>query len=378
MKKRVVWIIDSLGHGGAENLTLSLMQHFNRDRFILRVCALQIRNGNPIAKELEKIDIPVDLVQVPNLRHLANLPNLVRYLQKTKPDLIHTQLGFSDILGSFAAKLLGIPCVSTLHIVGLPENDFSEFLRVKLWWFCLRNFCDCVITVSEHTRNYHIQMGKLPKNKVVTIYNGIDLSIYEDKTQDKLRDIKRTLNINPNSVLIITVAVLRKQKGIQYMIEALPTLLETVPDLCYLVVGDGEYRNDLQELVREKNLENHVVFTGHRSDIPQMLAISDIFVLPTLTEALPTVLIEAMASRKSIVVSNVGGVPELITDGVNGLLVAPSDPPGLAEACKWLIQNKEKKEALAAVGLETAKERFDIQIQINNLSNLYDDIMQNG
>lgn len=378
MKYKIIWIIDSLGPGGAENLTLAILKHFDKEKFDLRVCVLQIRQGNPIAKELEQIGIPVDLVSVPVLRHPANLPNLVKYLRQKKPALIHTQLGFADILGSLAAKIIGIPCVSTLHIVGLPQKGTSEFWRTQLWWTCLRYFCDRVISVSENTRQFYIQTGRLPKEKIITLYNGIDLSIYEIKDKKKLLKKREALMIQPNKAVLITVAVLREQKGIQYMLEALPIILESMQEICYLVVGDGEYSNALKDFVSAKNLDKYVVFAGQRSDIPDLLAISDIFVLPTLTEALPTVLIEAMAAKKAIVASKVGGIPEMISDGVNGLLIAPAAPKILAEACLNLLKNNKTKDAMAAAGIKIAKERFDIHTQVKMLSNLYEELIKNG
>jgi glycosyltransferase involved in cell wall biosynthesis len=379
VKTKVVWIIDSLGPGGAENITLSLMKNFNKEKFDLRVCVLQVREGNPIAKKLEQVGIPVDLVSVPTLRHPANLPKIISYLLKHRPQLVHTQLEFSDILGSLGAKLLGIPSVSTLHTVGLikPEEDQSAHWRNELMWFCQRHFMSRVIAVSDDTRKFHVKEGRLPKDKVITLYNGIDLAFYKDNSQSKLDVLKASLGLPFDATVLLTVAVLREQKGIQYMIKAMPTILEVVPNLYYLVVGDGEYRETLENLTLSLDLDKHVLFTGHRSDIPEILTISDIFVLPTLTEALPTVLMEAMAAKKAIVASNVGGVPELVTDGANGLLVPPSDPSELSKTCLHLIQNEALKNKMSTEGFSIMKKQFTIQLQVDKLSTLYMELINN-
>lgn len=379
MKTRVIWIIDSLGPGGAENITLSLMKNFDKEKFDLRVCVLQVREENPIAKKLEQASIPVDLVSVPTLRHPTNLPKIISYLLKYRPQLVHTQLEFSDILGSLGAKLLGIPSVSTLHTVGLinPKEDQSAHWRNELMWFCQRYFMSCVIAVSDDTRNFHVKEGRLPKNKVITLYNGIDLSLYKDFSQTKLEITKASLGLPINATVLLTVAVLREQKGIQYMIKAMPTILENVSNLYYLVVGDGEYRETLENLTHSLDLDKYVLFTGHRLDIPEILAAGDIFVLPTLTEALPTVLMEAMAAKKAIVASNVGGVPELVTDGVNGLLVPPAAPSELSKTCLHLIQNEELKNNMSNAGFSIVKNQFTIQLQVDKLSNLYMELINN-
>ena len=133
--------------------------------------------------------------------------------------------------------------------------------------------------------------------------------------------VRAELGIPSDANLLTSVAVLRPQKGIQYMIRALSAILASIPNTYYLVVGDGSHRNFLMEEVNTSNLGNRVIFTGMRKDVARLLSASDVFVLPTLTEALPTVLAEAMAARLPIVASRVGGIPEMITTGQNGCLV---------------------------------------------------------
>jgi glycosyltransferase involved in cell wall biosynthesis len=371
---RVIWLIDSLGPGGAERVTYSIMKHFDKEHFDFRVCVLQVKLNNPIAKELKKIGIPVDMVPVPYLRHPANLPRLLRYLSRNRPDLIHTQLEFSDTLGSLAAKLLGIPSVSTLHTLETPIRGTSEFLRLQLMWASLRYCCNRIITVSESTRIHHIQIGKLPSKKVITIYNGIDLSGFREIDRMTVNKKRKSLNLPIGAPVFITVAVLREMKGIQFMLDAMTLMLKKIPNLYYLIVGEGEYGVMLKKVVESFGLEDHVIFAGQRNDIPDLLAISDIFVLPTLRDALPTVLIEAMAAKIPIIASDVGGVPEIVVNGENGLLVPPANPLLLADACIQLVKDKSRANALAESGLKIARERFDIHDQVERLSNLYQEL----
>jgi glycosyltransferase involved in cell wall biosynthesis len=377
VKTPITWIIDSLGPGGAERITMSLLEQFDRGIFDIRVCVLQIKQGNPVAHEIERIGIPVDFVPVPYLRHPANLPRLLRYLRKWQPKLIHTQLEFSDVLGCTAGKILGIPCVSTQHTVGVPEGG-SEFWRNELMWTCLRHCCNKVIAVSESTRQFHKQMGRLGNDKIITIYNGINLSPYRALSPTTKNEKRRLLNIPIDGMLITTVAVLRELKGIQYMIEAMPKLLDAAPDVYYLIVGDGEYGQSLRELVASHQLGNRVLFAGQRSDIPEILAASDLFVLPSLTEALPTVLMEAMAAMKPIVASSVGGIPEMINNRINGMLVSPENPLELADTCLQVLLDKNMAETMGRNGFDIAREKFDIQDQVRKLTNLYQELITNA
>jgi glycosyltransferase involved in cell wall biosynthesis len=218
-------------------------------------------------------------------------------------------------------------------------------------------------------------MGGLAPDKVVTLYNGIDLSRFTARDRAENLATRQSLCIPPDAPLLTTVAVLRPAKGIQYMIEALPRILEVVPETRYLVVGGGQHENELKALARSRGVAERVIFAGVRSDVPSLLAMSDLFVLPTLGEALPTVLAEAMAAQKPIVVSEVGGVPEMIEHGRNGLLVPPADPDRLAEACLQLLQDPDRADAMARAGREIVERRFDIHQQGQRLSGLYRKIL---
>ena len=377
VKQRVLWIIDGLGHGGAERTTISILEKFDREKFDLRACALQVKQGNPIAKELERVGIPVDLLPIPYLRHPANLPNIIRYLRAQKPDIIHTQLEFANVLGNVAARLLRIPSVSTLHTLNTPQRG-TENWRAQLDWFVLRAFCSRVIAVSENARRHHIKYGHIPEEKIITLYNGIDPSAFQPLDENARREKRNSLNVPENAFVFLTVAVLREPKGIQYMLEAMPQIVKSAPHAHYLIVGEGDHGKILKKITASLQIEEHITFAGQRNDIPEILSASDAFVLPTLMEALPTVLIEACAAQKAIVASSVGGIPEIVTDGVNGYLVPPAQAQSLENACLKLIQHNDQKEAMGEAGLQIAMEKFDVRQQVQSLGNLYQELIANG
>ena len=373
-KRPIIWMIDSLGPGGAEQLMPSILKNLKRAGFNIRICTLQIRAGNPIASELERLGLPVDLVPILNLRQPFNLFHILRYLRLHRPQLLHTQLEFADILGTVAAKILGIPSVSTVHTLDAFPEKKSAWGRMKLRWFLLGKYCNCVIAVSEKTRLHYLQSGRLHQDKVITLYNGVDISRFKNTDASQIAKTKQALRLPLDSKVIITVAVLREPKGIQFMIEALPAILEQFPDVHYLIVGDGEYGAALSDLATVLDIKKHITFAGHRTDIPDLLACCDIFVLPTLKDALPTVLIEALAAERPIVASDVGGVPEIIENGVNGLLVAPGDPSQLADACLQLLKDNELISQIVLAGSKTVRQRFNIDSQIEQLSGMYEEL----
>lgn len=380
MKYKIIWLIDALKPGGAEQLMPTLLSNFNKEHFEMRVCALMVKDGNPLSKELTDMGIPVDIVHANSLKNPLNLFKLTAYFNKHQPDLIHTQLQFSDILGNIAAKIKGIPSVSTLHTLDDIANEHgSSFWRKKMSWFVLRNFCDRVIVVSNKTKEHHIHTGKLPEKHTKTLYNGIQLSRFQNRNPARLVEKKQDLHIEPDHKIITTIAVLREAKGIQYMIDALSMILDQDPRITYLIVGEGLYGTSLRDRIVARNLEKHIVMAGHRTDIPDLLAMSDLFVLPSLGDALPTVLIEALAAGTPIIATDVGGIPEIIEHGKNGILVPPANTQALANSCMQLLKDKEKSKQLLNAGLKTAREKFDVKSQVQQLERIYYDlILQSG
>jgi glycosyltransferase involved in cell wall biosynthesis len=261
----------------------------------------------------------------------------------------------------------------------MPSLDVKTKTRIhqKVEWFVLRHFSNRVISVSEEARQYHIQISGSSPEQVTTIYNGIDLSVFVNIDHAYERNaVRAELGIPRDVTLLVTVAVLRPQKGIQFMIRALPAILASCPNTYYLIVGGGSHHNVLLEEVTKAGVNGRVIFAGMRKDIPRLLAASDIFVLPTLMEALPTVLAEAMAAKLPIVASRVGGVPEMISNGQNGFLLPPENVDGLVKACTHLLENPEKRLDMGMEGWKTVNRKFSIERQVKKLKELYLDQLQ--
>ncbi len=372
--KHIIYLIDGLGMGGAERLMIPLLQHLDRARFLPRVAYLHARDGNPLLPDLHALHIPVDYLPVQHLRDLTALPRLRRYLQRHQADLVHTQLEFSNILGNLAAKTLHLPSVCTLHVLPSSESRLKTRLHQHLEWLALRLFCDRVIAVSEQTREDYRARSGIPAYRLVTIYNGIDLTPFTRLQPDLERaSVRSEFSLPPDVFLLITVAVLRPPKGIESMIRALPAVLQAHPNTCYLIVGDGPHRHALEQEVHTLGLTRQVIFAGMRRDIPRLLAASDLFILPTLTEALPTVLAEAMAARLPILASAVGGIPEMVQDGLNGRLVTPGQPEDLANACIDLLSNPQARQRMGQQGWQIVQTRFNIVTQVRQLETLYEE-----
>jgi glycosyltransferase involved in cell wall biosynthesis len=375
-KYRIVYIIDGLGMGGAERLMIPILKNLSREHFEVRVCALQVRDGNPMAEQIRAMGIPVDLLIIPYLRDLTALPRLIKYLRKIGADLVHAQLEFSDIFGNIAAKALRLPSVSTLHTMPSQDMQMKLKLHQKLEFLALRCFCDVVISVSDVAREFYLNISSLHPSTLRTLYNGIDLpQIADQNPVDARATVRKELGIPADASVLTTVAVLRELKGIQFMIQALPAILTRFPKSYYLIVGHGDYLESLIRQVELAGVKEHVIFAGQRNDVQRFLRASDIFVLPTLTEALPTVLAEAMTARLPIVASSVGGIPEMVVDGQNGRLVPSADPQALSDACLDLLSKPQECAQMGEKGWEVVNQKFNIRTQVAHLEKLYLDLI---
>jgi glycosyltransferase involved in cell wall biosynthesis len=371
----VLHVIDGLGMGGAERLLVPLLSELASRGWDVRVCALSVRGGNPIAEELVKRGVPVDVVPVGKLRNLRQALRLARYIRQLRPDVVHGHLEFASTLGTLSAWVLGIPSVCTLHTEETPAPGSRSERRLRFAWWVMRRACDRVLCVSERTKRHYLDSGRIATDRLVTLHNGIDLDPFTPPGGMRRDPPRQALGLAPDAKVLMTVAVLREEKGIQHMLAALPGIARAEPKTRYLVVGEGPHREAIEAGIAELDLGDRVTLLGQRDDIPQLLAAADAFVLPTLTEALPTVLMEAMASSLPIVASSVGGVPEMVEHEINGFLVEPERAEQLEEACVALLRDAGLRERFGLAGRRLVEERFDVRLQARRLGELYEELM---
>ena len=366
---RVLYLIDSLGPGGAEHLLAGSLPFLRRAGVDPVVVVLQEQQGNPMAPRIAALGIPVRQLDIRRLRQRGAFAQVKEAIAAAAPDVVHTQLEFAAVLGIPAARRLGLPTVATLHTLDAPPPRSRLALHFRLMAWALRR-ARRVIAVSDVTRTHYLQRARLRPERVVTVYNGIDPTGFQI-TPEQAAEARAELGLAPGDPVLVTVAVQREPKGIQYMLAALPEVAAAFPAVRYLLVGDGPHRPALEEQVRRLGLTGRVVFAGARDDVARMLAAADLFVLPSLTEALPTVVAEAMAAGRPIVATTVGGIPEMVRHGDAALLVPPADPDALAAAVCRLLANPRQAAAMGRSGRRLVAARFDIRTQARALADDY-------
>lgn len=358
-------ITHDLDLGGLQQVVYNLCRSLDRNRF--RVSVLCLRSRGLFAKDVEDLGIPVYLLDKSSggADYLAFL-KVARLMKGLKVDVVHTHNTQPFVDGTLGALLAGVRTViHTDH-----ARQFPDKLRYMLAERLMASLAYRVVGCSEHTSNQLIRYEKIPRSKVLTIPNGIDGSRFE--TDLDVREARRALGVPEGVGPVIGLAVrLSDQKGISYLLNAIPRVLTEYPGIVLLIAGDGERRHDLEKEANHLGIDQHVMFCGPRKDIPTFLRALDLYVLPSIWEGLPMVILEAMAAGCPVIATDVGGNATAIVDGVTGRLVEPRDPVALAGAIVDLLNSPERMLSYAQKAKQRFLEEFTAETMARRYETLY-------
>lgn len=335
-KINILHIYQNSKIGGVQQQLLSLLKAYNKEVFNPIFCCLGPKED--MGKEIEKLGI--DFIALNNKRYhkfsLKIIINLYRLMKKKHIHVVRTHKYRASLYGRIAAWLAGVPVIIT-SVHGNYRKDLRPERRIanKI----LSRITDKIIAVSESIKRDIVKHDKIDPSKILVIYNGIDISKFAPS--EKFENIREKLLINADDIVIGFVGRLVPAKGLEYLIEVISYLKEEFKNIKLLIVGEGSLLGNLKDKARENGIHDRVIFTGQRRDVPDILHCMDIFVIPSIAEGIPNALLEAMAMGKPIIATKVGGIPEIIEDGFNGLLVPPRDSGVLAAAIKTLIDNRQ-------------------------------------
>ena len=363
-KIRVVEILATGTNGGAQEHVYSLMQRLDRSRFDASVVSLS--NGSAVRK-LQREGFNVCVIDEPD--DAVAVGALVAHLLDVRPDVIHTHMYRADIVGTKAAMALGESghhrpyVVSTVHSSRVRSADDKETLRA------LTPEMDQLIAVSRSIER-KIADERPSAAPVRLIYNGVDLERYDH--QEPCCTLRDEYGMEPGSQIVGVVARLEPEKGHQTLLDAWPLVLSDVPDAYLLIVGEGSRRDFLEQRAQQNRVAHRVVFTGRRDDVPAVTAALDVAVLPSHREAQGLSVLEAMALSRPVVASDVGGIPEMIENGVTGLLVPHDQPEALAAAIVRLLTDHALADTIARAGHDLVHDRFCIELMVRAVEDIYD------
>ena len=314
-------------------------------------------------EEIEKtgakvVNIPIARSASP-VRDFISLVNLYKFMKKEKFHSVQTYTTKAGFIGRLAARLAGVPII--IHnILELPQNSTQnpvlKFIY-KTMEQIAANWADFIITTTQPNRNQILENKIVTPDRLAAIPEGIEMKNYECVKANRAEK-RKELGIPDGAIMVGTVARLEKAKGHIYLLEAIKTILKKRDDIYFVMVGKGCLYEQLEEKSRELGIEKKVQFTGFRDDMLEILQSIDLFVLPSLWEGQGVVLMEAMCYKKPVIACKVGGVVDVVRDGVNGVLVPPRDPQGIAEAVLKTLDNPEKMKEMGESGYNRIKTYF--------------------
>lgn len=376
--------------GGAEIVLTQLLERLKRFNFKLVVpkhgmlSSNASRRGIPVAivkisdkilniRRTKIVYNPIFLVLYLNLL-IVGIVRLVNFVRKESFGLIFANSTKSHIYGSLVGKLTGVPIVWRVHDI-VSKKTF-EPLIIKLIVLVANLFPYKILCVSNAVKEALLIHG-VRKGKLLTIYNGIDTKIFNPNIDGS--PIREEFKIKKDTIVIGMIGRLTFWKGQELFLKAAAKISHNYPNTVFLIVGsvmyeDNNYKEKLKNIALTYNILNRVIFTGFRKDIPEIISAMDILIhFSILPDPLPTVLLEAMAMKKPVVAANIGGVPEIIEDGKNGILVSPGDWEKLAEVIIELLRDKKKMETLGTNAYNKVKKHFSIDAYVNAMSKVLEE-----
>jgi glycosyltransferase involved in cell wall biosynthesis len=349
-KQKLLQITHDLAIGGLQHVVLNLCKNMNRELFDVSVLCL--RGKGELSEEIEKLGIKVFTIPTRTGSNLFAFRYVMSILRRENIDIIHTHNSEPFVDGTIAALFSKVKTiVHTEH-----GREFPDKWRYMFEERILSTLAYKVVGVSEDTSQNLIKYFKISPHKITTINNGIDLLKYKN-TVNSLKK-KTELSIENKSPIIGIAARLTAVKGISYLIKAMPTVIRHFPDVTLVIAGEGLIKAQLIEEVHSLKLDHNVKFLGSRMDMPEILNLLDIFVLPSISEGLPMVLLEAMAAGCPIIASKVGGIPSVITHGENGSLVRPRSVDSLAGEIITLLSNENLMEKYKKYGIKKVEKDY--------------------
>jgi glycosyltransferase involved in cell wall biosynthesis len=361
---RVVEVLATGTNGGAQEHVYSLVTRLDRECYDVRVVSLS--HGSSV-RRLQKAGIDVTVIDEPDDRLAVRM--LADELAPFQPEIVHNHMYRAEVVGTRAALLLGEKgcrrpaIISTVHSSRVRCSEDRQTLRR------LTPLMDRLIVVSKAIDHKIREEGRAVA-PISLIYNGVDLQRYNH--QQPCCTLHEEYLIPADAQIVGVVARLEAEKGHRTLLEAWPLVLAEVPSARLLIIGEGSERDSLEAQVVSLGIEDRVVFTGRREDVPAVTAALDVAVLPSYREAQGLSVLEAMALGRPVIASRVGGIPEMIEDGVSGLLVEPHDCDALAAGIVRLLTDHPLADMIAHRGHELVHDRFCIELMVHSISDLYD------
>jgi len=365
LPRSILLVIDDASVGGGQKHVLALAERLSGRGIAVSVAC---EAEGYLVDELRKRSIPHHPVHLPEWPSVAGIRELVKMLRTTRAELVHTHGGTAGFYGRLAARRVrGVKTVHTYHgIHYLHQQNFKKRLLHRAIDRFLLRWTNEIICVAESDLQLALVAGLARNGHVNVVYNGIDLGPF-----DRALGMRSTHEADDAGFCAGTVGRLHEQKGYFVLLQAARAVHAVAPDVHFRIIGEGPQEEELRKKAAALGLGDTVKFLGARNDVPEQLLSFDVFVLSSLWEGLPYVLMEAMAAGLPVVATDVDGVKEMITDGQEGRIVPSRDPQALAAAMLELRRDPALRHAMAKNGMATVKQKFSLDAMIEKTLTVY-------
>ncbi|EKE16390.1 MAG: hypothetical protein ACD_11C00018G0026 [uncultured bacterium] len=366
MKNKVLHLIQAVDNGGCENMMLRTLPLLSDFEHII----ITLHHPGELSEQFKQKNIPIINIGQKNVFDFFSYARLLKEVKRNKPDIIITYLFHADMIGRL---FLGIITKNKIIPFLRTTYNHKKYLVARLFEKITKNLVQRYIANSESVKNFYVNNIGVKKENISIINNGIDVKFYEKIRKDE--NLQKELGIRKGEQIIVCVANLHINKGHQYLLKAFEINYKNNPNIKLLLVGDGKEKINLKKQIDNYSSKNNVLFLGKRNDVPKILKISDIFVLPTLFEGMSNAIMEAMASGLPIATTDIPENREILNEK-NSCLFKTSNANDTADKIAFLLSNPELRSILKESSLRTIRNNFDINIIKKKFSNLLDRLIK--
>jgi glycosyltransferase involved in cell wall biosynthesis len=369
-KVKVLHVIHSSELSGPQRHLLDIVKSIDKDRFSVEVACPE----GWLSKELEKNNVKIHRIELKDGFSINSFLFLYRITKKGDYDIIHAHMGRTGLYAKLVGVVMGKPVILTEHLVAHDHLWIKNPLkrRLHLMGHKLSNrMAKIIIAVSGVTRDAYIERQGVSSDKIIIMYNFVDTDIVA--SEDDVLKVRHEFGINKDDFVVGFVGRLDWRKGLKTIVDA----AEGLKRVKFLIVGDGDARDDLKAEIKRKGIDKDFILTGLRKDVPALMKAMDIFVFPTTApyESFGIVVIEAMAACIPVIASDIGPLREIINDGETGILIPPKNRQALRSAIERLMRDKDLMKKLADNGTKTVHERFSLKKRIIEIEEVYERIL---
>ena len=371
LKPKVLIIIATSVVGGPGKGLFQFFKFASREKFDYLLCNFSVRGKKEgdFERESKEQNLNLYLLKQNHFYDPTLISQTKELIKRHNFNIIQTHGHKANFIARFVKNSIQIPWVSFVH--GWTDEDLKIRLYNRIDRWAIKG-AHRIVAVSEAMKVKLVEIG-IPKQTITVIYNAIeDNGSYREPPDVELR---KQFAADSDTLLVGVIGRLSREKGQRIFLEAWERVCKQVTKAKAILIGDGPDRKILEGICIQKGLQDKVIFVGHQVNPHPFYRILDLVVMPSLSEGLPNVPLEALAHRKPLVATSVGGTPEIIEDNKNGTLVTPGDPNNLAEAILALLANREKRNLMAAAGLSSLYPKFSPENRVFKILSLYKEVL---